>query len=153
VRRGPMVRQEVWMDVKLMHRQGHLLRQIARVTGLSRVTVRRILSSPTPRGYGPRPPRPGKPDPPLVSDTVSQLIASPATRVFRNEETRCGDRWGGRLKDEHSGLRQEAPVSRDRSFVVDIVSGIWLWPVFTSGMAVTMCCRELPNPLQGLSQP
>ena len=57
-----MVRQEVWMDVKLMHRQGHSLRQIARVTGLSRVTVRRILSSPTPKGYGPRAPRPGKLD-------------------------------------------------------------------------------------------
>ena len=57
-----MVRQEVWMDVKLMHRQGHSLRHIARVTGLSRVTVRRILSSPTPKGYGPRPPRGSKLD-------------------------------------------------------------------------------------------
>ena len=52
-----MVRQEVGMDVKLMHRQGHSLRHIARVPGLSRVTVRRILSSPTPKGCGPRPPR------------------------------------------------------------------------------------------------
>lgn len=51
------------MDVKLMHRQGHSLRHIARVTGLSRVTVRRILSSPAPKGYGPRPPRPSKLDP------------------------------------------------------------------------------------------
>ena len=51
------------MDVKLMHRQGHSLRQIGRVTGLSRVTVRRILSSPTPQGNGPRAPRPGKLDP------------------------------------------------------------------------------------------
>lgn len=50
------------MDVKLMHRQGHSLRHIARVTGLSRVTVRRILSSPTPKGYGPRPPRGSKID-------------------------------------------------------------------------------------------
>jgi len=31
------------MDVKLLHRQGHSLRRIARMTGLSRVTVRRIL--------------------------------------------------------------------------------------------------------------
>src|SRR5438093_8589540 len=58
-----MVRQEVWMDVKLMHRQGHSVRHIARVTGLSRVTVRRILSSPTPKHYGPRPSRPCKLDP------------------------------------------------------------------------------------------
>jgi transposase len=55
-----MVRQEVWMDVKLMYRQGHSLRQIARVTGLSRVTVRRILSAAAPQGYGPRAQRPGK---------------------------------------------------------------------------------------------
>ncbi len=50
------------MDVKLMHRQGHSLRHIARMTGLSRVTVRRILSAPTPKTYGPRPKRPGKLD-------------------------------------------------------------------------------------------
>ncbi len=50
------------MDVKLMHREGCSLRHIARVTGLSRVTVRRILSSPTPKPYGPRPPRPKKLD-------------------------------------------------------------------------------------------
>ena len=55
-----MVRQEVWMDIKLMHRQGMSLRHIARMTGLSRVTVRRILSSPAPKGYGPRAQRPGK---------------------------------------------------------------------------------------------
>jgi transposase len=48
------------MDVKLMHRQGHSVRHIARVTGLSRVTVRRILSAPAPKGYGPRRSRPGK---------------------------------------------------------------------------------------------
>jgi transposase len=48
------------MDVKLMHRQGHSLRQIARMTGLSRVTVRRILSAAAPKGYGARAKRPGK---------------------------------------------------------------------------------------------
>lgn len=50
------------MDVKGMHREGHSLRHIARVTGLSRMTVRRILSAPTPKGYGPRPPRGSKLD-------------------------------------------------------------------------------------------
>lgn len=50
------------MDVKLMHRQGHSLRHIARLTGLSRVTVRRILSAPTPKVYGPRPKRASKLD-------------------------------------------------------------------------------------------
>lgn len=54
-----MTRQEVWMDVKLMHRQGASIREIARRTGLSRVTVRKILSQKAPRPYGPRAPRPG----------------------------------------------------------------------------------------------
>jgi transposase len=70
-----MVRQEVWMDIKLMHRQGYSLRQIARVTGLSRVTVRRILSSPAPKGYGPRRARPSKLEP-----FVPQLEALLTTR-------------------------------------------------------------------------
>lgn len=51
------------MDVKLMHRQGASIREIARRTGLSRVTVRRILSLPVPKAYGPRAPRPSKLDP------------------------------------------------------------------------------------------
>jgi len=48
------------MDVKLLHRQGMSLRHLARVTGLSRVTVRRILATAAPKGYGPRRPSPGK---------------------------------------------------------------------------------------------
>ncbi|MEP7224441.1 MAG: IS21 family transposase [Actinomycetota bacterium] len=45
------------MDVKLMHRQGASVRRIARETGLSRVTVRRILAAVAPKPYGPRKPR------------------------------------------------------------------------------------------------
>jgi transposase len=80
-----MVRQEVWMDVKLMHRQGHSLRQIARVTGLSRVTVRRILSSPTPKGYGPRSHRPGKLDPfvPRLEALVAERPRATASWLHR----------------------------------------------------------------------
>lgn len=55
-----MVHGEVFMDVKLLHRQGASIREIARRTGLSRVTVRRILAQPAPRPYGPREPRPSK---------------------------------------------------------------------------------------------
>jgi transposase len=58
-----MITQEVWMDVRLMYRQGASIREIARRTGLSRVTVRRVLSQRAPKAYGPRPPRPGKLDP------------------------------------------------------------------------------------------
>jgi transposase len=58
-----MIRQEVWMDVKLMHRQGMSIREISRTTGCSRQLVRRVLSEPAPRGYKPRPVRPSKLDP------------------------------------------------------------------------------------------
>ena len=55
-----MITQGVFMDVKVLNRQGMSLRQIARTTGLSRGTVRKILSQPAPKRYGPRPKRPGK---------------------------------------------------------------------------------------------
>lgn len=80
-----MVRQEVWMDVKLMHRQGHSLRHIARLTGMSRVTVRRILSSPAPKGYGPRPLRPSKLDPfvPRLEALVEERPKATASWLHR----------------------------------------------------------------------
>lgn len=68
------------MDVKRMHREGHSLRQIARVTGLSRVTVRRILSAPAPKGYGPRRPRPSKLDP-FVPRLSALLEARPRAQA------------------------------------------------------------------------
>lgn len=73
------------MDVKLMHRQGHSLRHIARLTGLSRVTVRRILSSPTPKHYGPRPPRPSKLDPfvPRLEALVEERPKATASWLHR----------------------------------------------------------------------
>ena len=52
-----MITQEFWMDLKLLSRQGMSIRAIARRTGLSRNTVRRALSAPTPPGYTKRPAR------------------------------------------------------------------------------------------------
>jgi transposase len=57
-----MIRQEVWMDVKVLHRQGASIRRIARETGLSRTTVRKLLDQTAPKPYGPRRPRPRKID-------------------------------------------------------------------------------------------
>jgi len=66
-----MYHQEVWMDVKQLHQQGASIREIARRTGLSRATVRRILTHPVPKRYGPRPPRPRKLDPHVEYLTVA----------------------------------------------------------------------------------
>ncbi len=55
----PMLTQEQAVEVRVLKRQGRSIRQIARETGLSRVTVRRYLQGPEKR-YGPRVPRPTK---------------------------------------------------------------------------------------------
>lgn len=57
-----MISQEVWMDLKLLHRQGMSVRAIARTTGLSRQTVRRSLQQTVPATYKPRPAKVGKLD-------------------------------------------------------------------------------------------
>lgn len=54
-----MIRLEVWVDIKHMHKEGRSIREIARRTGLSRNTVRRYLRDETPPRYSERPPKPG----------------------------------------------------------------------------------------------
>ncbi len=68
------------MDIKLLHRQGMSLRAIARHTGLSRTTVRRVLVQTTPKSYGPRPARASKLDP-FVGFLREQLEARPWARA------------------------------------------------------------------------
>jgi transposase len=48
------------MEIRILHRQGHSIREIARQMGVSRNTVRRHLKGESAAAYGPRPPRPGK---------------------------------------------------------------------------------------------
>lgn len=38
-----MFKTEQWMDIQLLHKQGHSIREIARQTGYARNTVRRLL--------------------------------------------------------------------------------------------------------------
>jgi len=42
------------MDLKVLHRQGVSIRKIARETGLSRTTVRKLIGQVAPKPYGPR---------------------------------------------------------------------------------------------------
>jgi len=46
-----MISVEVWMDLKLLRQQGHSIRHIARLTGLSRNTVRRALRQKAPSSF------------------------------------------------------------------------------------------------------
>ena len=38
-----MLKLEEWMDIRTLHREGHSIKEIARQTGRSRNTVRRVL--------------------------------------------------------------------------------------------------------------
>src|SRR5215831_1793828 len=100
-----MIRQEVWMDVKLLHRQGASIRRIARTTGLSRQTVRRILMQKAPKLYGPRRVRPSILDPFVTR--LEQLLASrpfiPGTVLF---ETIAGEGYKGHYERVKTWLRQ-----------------------------------------------
>ena len=58
-----MVGLEQAMEIRVLHRQGTGIREIARATGLSRNTVRRHLRSPDPPRYKRRLPRRSKLDP------------------------------------------------------------------------------------------
>ncbi|SFY31651.1 Homeodomain-like domain-containing protein, partial [Azotobacter vinelandii] len=51
------------MEIRVLARQGHSIRQIAKMLGVSRNTVRRYLKEPTVPRYSPRDPRPTKLDP------------------------------------------------------------------------------------------
>lgn len=71
-----MIRQEVWMDIKVLHRQGVSIRRIAREMGLSRGTVRKMVKQTAPKTYGPRRARPRKLDV-FVPQLESLLAAHP----------------------------------------------------------------------------
>jgi transposase len=57
-----MLTQEVWMDIKVLHQEGHSIRQIARLTGHSRNSVRAALRERTPSPFQ-QPERGSKLDP------------------------------------------------------------------------------------------
>jgi transposase len=90
-----MIPQEVWMDVRLLSRQGASIRKIARLTGLSRTTVRKILAQKAPKPYGPRKPRPTKLEPfePLASVALTTRPWVRATVLY--DELRAQGYRGG----------------------------------------------------------
>jgi transposase len=79
-----MLRQETWMDIKVLKAQGYSQRAVATMLGVHRDTVRRAWAEAQPRRYQ-RPPRPSKLDP-YRAHLESRLRAYPglrATRLFR----------------------------------------------------------------------
>jgi transposase len=71
-----MVGAEAALEIRVLHRHGKGVREIARETGLSRNTVRRYLRDQTASRYKSRPPRASKLDP--FKAYVSERLASAA---------------------------------------------------------------------------
>ncbi len=108
-----MIRQEEWMDVKLMHRQGASVRRIARETGLSRVTVRRVLAGAAPKPYGPRKARPKKLDPFLTR--LGELAEErPYARATGLHEALRQDGYAGCYESVKVWLRERRREARAR---------------------------------------
>jgi transposase len=71
-----MVGGEAALEIRVLHRLGKGIREIARETGSSRNTVRRYLRDESAARYKPRPPRATKLDP--FRDYVVERLASAA---------------------------------------------------------------------------
>src|SRR5215475_3426077 len=90
-RRGPMITQEGWMDLKALARQGYNVSQIGALVGLDRRTVKKHLHTPTPPIYR-RPPRFSKLSPfqPLIEQWLARAPGLRATRIYRDLRTHDG---------------------------------------------------------------
>jgi transposase len=75
-----MVGAEVALEIRVLHRHGKGVREIARETGISRNTVRRYLRDDEARRYKPRPPRSAKLDP-FKGYIVERLRAAAPERI------------------------------------------------------------------------
>jgi transposase len=82
-----MLTKEGSLEIKILHRQGQSIREIARRLGISRNTVREYLRTGKEPGYSPRPPKPGKLD--SYKDYVRERLTAahpdwiPATVIDR----------------------------------------------------------------------
>src|SRR5215510_16079555 len=90
-RRGPMITQEGWMDLKALARQGDHFSQIGALVGLDRRTVTTHQHMPTPPVYC-RPPRLSKLNPfqPLIEQWLARAPGLRATRIYRDLRTHDG---------------------------------------------------------------
>jgi transposase len=113
-----MLSQEVWMDIKLMSHEGRSIREIHRITGLARQTIRKILSEVVPKGYGPRPRRKTKLDDylPNLLDTVNRRPWLSAVRIYEELKTVGYTGCYEQVKTKVREVRQDAQA-RSRACV------------------------------------
>src|SRR5215204_5696595 len=78
--RGRMVGVDAALEIRVLHRHGKSIREIARETGISRNTVRRYLRDEQAVRYKARPPRPTKLDP-FKTYVMERLGAAAPERI------------------------------------------------------------------------
>ncbi|MDO2321522.1 helix-turn-helix domain-containing protein, partial [Escherichia coli] len=109
-----MLTQEQTVEIRVLARQGHSIRHIARTLGVSRNTVRRYLRDPSVARYQPREPRPTKLGPfeSYLRQRVEQAhpIWLPATVL--NREIRAQG-YGGGLSLLRAFLATLKPARRE----------------------------------------
>lgn len=106
------------MNIKEMAREGRSIREIARMTGLARQTVRKVLQEVVPRRYGPRSRREGKLDQYQVQlrDGVARRPWQPASRFYAELKAAGYEGCYETVKVAVRGLRAEAQA-RSRACV------------------------------------
>lgn len=110
-----MLNKESQVEVQVLHRQGKGIRAIARLTGLSRNSVRAVLRGEHDGRYGPRKPSPTKLDPfkAILSARIDAAgaIVLPATVLLR--EIRAEGYTGGvtQLKEFVRSIRPAIPAA------------------------------------------
>ena len=96
-----MVGVEAALEIRVLHRHGKSIREIARETGVARNTVRRYLRDEEAARYKPRPPRSTKLDPfkayvaERLGSAVPEWIPASVLLMELRERGYCGGRRGG----------------------------------------------------------
>jgi len=109
-----MLTMEAAMEVRILHKQGVPIREIAERLGVSRNTVRRYVRSDDAPRYSPRPPRQGKLDP--YTDWIRERLRSAApytiaASVIYREICARGYVGGERLVRQFvASIRPEVPA-------------------------------------------
>ena len=102
------------MEIDVLHRQGHGIREIARATGASRNTVRAVLRGEHDGQYGPRSPRATKLD--TYKGYVENRLLSAGKETLRAtvllREIRAQGYAGGITQLKVHGLDSAHPVDR-----------------------------------------
>ena len=108
-----MLTQEDAVEIRVLHRRGTAIREIARELGCSRNTVRRYLNDPRARRYGPRAPRPTKLGPfhDYLRERIEQARPGwiPATVLLRELRERGYTGGLSQLKAFLAPLKAPAP--------------------------------------------